>query len=231
MFAYLKKYRDGMAIAGILALMGAAICLYFLPGARWRAKALTTAPQQMTVRDLAERGAGENPYVTVTDFTCGSGYVFQIRTHQANTQPLHERPGSGQAWIPLFPKQPRELVEASPEPTSIVVLLQTASTLGNATDFHLLSRRASMTGLVVPYRRTSITGEIGSKLKDGYPDTNFDRCFVLEQYEKGGKDDAILFGSVLPVGATLGIVFGLPLLALAAYVKRVQRAEASRIPA
>lgn len=208
--------RHTLLAVGIVACGIGVVCAYLRPSARWQAEALQRPPQQIALRDLAAHGPGDNPHVVVTEFVCASNYYFSVQTSKYNTGPAETREGSGQAWIPLFPKQPPapEPPPASaeaPEPTGFVVLLETAPTLGNATTFRLLSRRQSMPGLIVPYSNASLSSDIRHELAAAYPTTNFQECLVLRQIEKSDHADVIVFAQALYVGAIAGLAFGIPL--------------------
>jgi hypothetical protein len=224
--ALLKKYRDWILCVGILGVIGGAGSIFLLPGMRWRAAAFEKPPQQLTLSELAKHGPGDNPHVVVSDFVCGSAFVFKIETRQGGNQPAQERSGSGQAWIPLFsksefllelplPNAPEDLAQPVGDPKSFVVLLQTVPAQGSATDFHLLIRRQQMTGLIIPYWLSKLTPELRGKLQTAYPDTRFDQCLILEETNQHNKADTILFAQALLLGAIVGPLFGLPALALA----------------
>jgi hypothetical protein len=78
MIAFLRKWSGFLVLLGGILFAIGLFSLVLLPE-RWRtAEALAKAPQRITLHDLEARGDGDNPHVIVTDFICGSGYVFEM---------------------------------------------------------------------------------------------------------------------------------------------------------
>jgi hypothetical protein len=204
--------------------MGGLVSTYYLPGRWQRANALAKEPQRITLHDLATKGPGDNPHVLVTDFTCGSEYVFEIQSRKGAPQPSPDQTGWGRAWIPLLPKSSSDRPDAAP-PTSFAVLLETSPTFASGTGFHLLSRKQSMEGLAVPLSRKNMPLEVRDKLTANYPDTDFGACLFLEQYEGHHKEDASVFATALAIVASSGVLVGLPALALGIFFGRSKRKQ------
>jgi hypothetical protein len=148
--------------------------------------------------------------VVVTDFTCGSGYVFELQTRKDAPPPRPDQAGWGKAWIPLFSKSPNEKPELNPAPRRFVVLLETSPTNASGQGFHMLSRQQAIEGLATPLARSNLDAEVRSKLAVSYSDTDFQNCLVVVQYERYEKDDASVFATALAIGAFGGFLVGLP---------------------
>lgn len=209
--------------------MGGLLSAYYLPGRWQRADALAKEPQAITLHDLATNGPGDNPHVIVTEFTCGSGYVFEIETRKGAPPPGPDQAGHGKAWIPLYPKSAPENANAGVEPTSFIVLLETTPTLASGNGFHVLSRRQSMEGIVVPLSRRDLPADVRDKLAERYPDTHFADCLILEQYEPYEKEDASTFATALAVIAGAGLPVGLLALSLGVILGRSRWKQICRL--
>jgi hypothetical protein len=107
-------------------------------------------------------------------------------------------------------------------PTSFTVLLETASTVASGSGFHVLSRQPSMEGLVVQLSRRSMSPEVRSKLTERYPDTDFNNCLVLVQYQRHEVEDAPVFAKALAIGASGGLLLGLPLFSFGILLLRAK---------
>jgi hypothetical protein len=139
--------------------------------------------------------------------------------------PGHDDRGFGRAWIPLFPR-PADGEDAA-EPTAFTVLLKTPETLASGKELHVLSRRRSVPALVEPASRWNVSGEVRDKLLESYPDTDFARCLVVEQYEPHHKADAAGFAAFLTWTAAVASLVGLVLGGVGLALWRARRKKPS----
>jgi len=161
----------------------------------------------------------------VTDFACGSDYVSEIRIRKNAPTPGPDQAAYGKAWIPLFPKTPPDNTDGGAPPTRFLVLLETSPTLASVQGFHMLSRRQSMEGLAMPLSQRSLEPQLRSRLAASYPDTDFENCLMLVQYEPLEKEDAPVFATALAVGAGGGLLVGLPALAFGIILGHTRRKQ------
>lgn len=213
MIAFLRKWSHILILLGGMAIAVGILSAYFLPE-RWRtAAALAQNPQKITLYELAANGVGDNPHVIVTDFICGSEYIFEAQIRKGAPLPKSDETVWGKAWIPLLPKSSPD-VRKGDSPPSFTVLLETTPTVTSVSGFHLLSRRQSMEGLVIPLAQRPLPAEAQSKLAETYPHTDFKNFLVLVQYERHEKEDAPVFAYALAISAGGGLLIGAPLLLL-----------------
>jgi hypothetical protein len=211
--SYFRKYPELLVAIGGAALVLALIAAYHLPEKWQAAAALAEPPRRLTLEALAANGPGDNPHVVVTDFRCADGYVFELRRRGGDRPPTADEPGWGRAWIPLLPRPRAGGPDAAPS-ASFVVLLETAPTLASGKEFHLLSRRASVQGLVVPLSRRDVPDKALAELAESYPEADLPNCLVLVEYEPRQREDAPLAAHALAAGTGAGLLVGLFLLPL-----------------
>jgi len=61
---------------------------------------------------------------------------------------------------------------------------------------------------VPPLREGKIPSKARGTLAAGYPETDFDRYYLLTEYNEHEKVDAPVFAVVFGVGAAVGLLFG-----------------------
>lgn len=226
MLAFLTRRAEWLIIVGLLLSVGGGVAAYFLPGTWEKAEAITQKPQTIPVQELAAQQLDGTRHVIVTDFTCGENYAFELHTRAGNPKPTPDQKGYGKAWIPLFPKPAAETPDAAP-PRRFVVLFETTPTVASGSEFHVLSRKHSIDGLAVPLSRRPLKPDIRKFLAEGYPETDFQNCLVVVQYEGYERDDAPVFATILAVCTGVGLGLGLPILALG-LVLRSRQVKAPR---
>jgi hypothetical protein len=216
---FLAKRAGCLVAVGVVALAAGVIAAYLLPDQWQTATALALEPQQITLDELAEKGPGGNPHVVVTHYVCGSGYVSETMVRKGAPRPGPTENAYGKAWIPLFPKSATGNLE-EPEPKRFAILLETSPTVASTQEFHMLSRKQSMEGLVVPFSHRRLSSQIRDGLAANYPETDFGKCLVLVQYEPHEKEDPRFFANALAVIAGSGFLIGLVMLLLGLMLRR-----------
>ena len=224
MLAYLKSRAEWFTLLGVITVGTSAVCTYFLPGRLWRSTALAQEPQPIALRELAGRGLDENPHVLVTEFECGDKFVSEISYRKDGPLPKPGEFGHRKAWIPLFPKAPGRGADANMA-TSFKFLLETSPSMASADVLHFQSRRAPLEGLVMPLSRKGLKRDVRDKLREMYPNTDFEKCLLVEEYSKHEREDAPTFAAVLAIGAIGGGVIGVPALTFGIIVGRAKRKQ------
>jgi len=212
-------------VLGCLGIVGGIILACWLPALRQRAADLAREPQRISLRDLADKGPGDNPHVIVTDFTCAKYFAYTTQTRRGE-RPDPDRMASRKAWIPLLPKAP--VPDGGKEPAlppgSIKVLLETPQTLvGRAVELHVLSRRPSIEGLATRLSERGLPSDIRATLSSRYPDTDFESCILVEEIDRYQKGDAPLFAKLVTAGAGGGVLVGGAVLLLGLFFLLLDR--------
>jgi hypothetical protein len=220
----LAKWADALIVLGLVATLIGVLLACFVPGMWQKEAVLASEPQRVSLSELAARGPGGNPHVVVTDFICGSGYVYETQVNKDGPPPGPDDQGYGsKAWIPLFPKVPLGRPDA--EPTAFTVLLETQQQAASGRGVYVLSRRPSMEGLVLPLSQIGLKSDIRNKLAARYPQTDFDRCLLLVQYEARDKDTYSALATLVAFCSGGGLLLGLPAFTLGIFLWRKRRRQ------
>lgn len=158
------------------------------------------APQELSLRELAEKGPGDNPHVVLSSFLITS-YVYQ-----------EEDGVRHQVWMPAVPRnseyhqkilslvdedgQPKKQI---PLPDDIRVLVKKVENVSDEEPTEL-GEQKTIRGTIV--NETAPLGKDEKKLlAQSYPGIDFDRCWILQVEEQAG---ALSFFRVLGIFLLLG---------------------------
>jgi hypothetical protein len=183
----------------------------------------STTPEEITLRQLIERGPEGNPYVVLSDFALGEDYVYEHRKGQAF---LWER-----VWVPIFPA---DEAGAQDNPQKVQAIIK-SSRVRNAFGLAQLAARKKLRGMVIN-RVESLSQRETELLQQRYPGTDFSRCLIIEEGREPAKAGDVrayfVVGSCLLGVSGLGLL-GILGLALAAARRRPMiepRPHQDRIP-
>jgi hypothetical protein len=129
--------------------------------------------EPMTLQQLIDRGPDGNRHVEVTDFVGCENYIFTVRNKN-----FREWDG---AWVPVVPNLPEQ--EEKEKWHEMVRKFDCIVHLKSVTNEASAARLMNQTRLrgMVTNRIETLGAKERSKLKESYPETDFDNCLILEE--------------------------------------------------
>jgi hypothetical protein len=194
-----SKWPGRLLIGGLLATTAGLISGATLPD-RWRtAFAYRQEPREVTLRELAENGVGDNPHVTVTGYRPGHAYV-ETGYRPANAPPPKpDEHIQGTAFVPLVPDPPAM--------RPFAVILETSTNRANSLT-RIGQTRPPLRGILVPVRRSEFTHRRFPEIAAAHPGIDLADCYVLVNYEPYQREDAIFFAQAATALTALALGVG-----------------------
>jgi hypothetical protein len=168
----------------------------------WRvSRAASSTPEEITLKALIDRGPHGNPNIILTEFFPADNMVCQERKYSKDWE---------QVWVPIMPLDSAFNAEKTGvRPTNVEAILVTT----HARNESELRERLDQPKL--PALVTNELRSLGSKekglLSQSYPNTNFDKCLIIEEGREPASSSKLL---LLCGGAGLAGVVGAVLLVL-----------------
>jgi hypothetical protein len=165
----------------------------------WRlSSGASDKPKQVTLKDLIAQGPGDNAHIVLMDFVLCENLVYQSNKNSTTWS---------KAWIPIVPK-PSGGEQVISKPTSFHAILYCPN-VKNQVDAASLANRPTLKGMVINDIE-SLGAEETKLLKQTYPNTDFDKCLIIEpDREPAGFGKIVLFmggGALLLVGGLVAML-------------------------
>jgi hypothetical protein len=196
-----------------MVVVGGILCYFGFK--EWQMREASSAePERISLQKLIARGPEGNPYVLLTDFEWCDDVVYE---HKGGSAPWEK------CWIPVVPSGGAPAAgpfpgprfgpgaperPAGPSPTAFRAIVMTSKVNGPGA-VPGYTRQTTLKGLV-----TNSVMSLGSKerdlLKQGYPNTDFDKCIIIQDGREPagpGMLAALLGGGTALFGG--GLVIGL----------------------
>ncbi len=153
-------------------------------------------PEEISLKDLLARGPDGNGHIILTHFELCANMVHQSEA---------KKTGWTKVWIPIIPIE--EAVPGAAEPPSPknVKALFFSTNIRNEGDIRARLEKPKVQALVTN-RITSLESDIRKLLQQSYPDTDFDKCLILQEGRTPfSREIVYLFGGGAFVALCLGI--------------------------
>ena len=154
-------------------------------------------PQEITLRQLIDKGYGTNNFIVLKEFGYSPDVLY--KPLRAN----HPEGAWDSAWTPILVPGPAIGKEAK-----FHAILFWPDVRSKA-QYDELTQQQTLKGMVINEVQ-SLTTEQKDLLKDTYPETDFDKCLIIEVgREPGGLFKIILFflgAIVLLIGGVAGLI-------------------------
>ena len=177
-------------------LVGAFLGWLGIKELRLKAGASAT-PQEITLQQLIEKGHGTNNFIVLKDFVYSQDVLYK---------PLYAKHPDGpwdSAWTPVL--VPAQALAKSAKFQAILFWPDVRS----KAHYDELTQQQTLKGMVINEVQ-SVSTQQKDLLKDTYPDTDFDKCLIIEVgREPGGVFKIILFFTgalVLLIGGVAGLI-------------------------
>ena len=172
----------------LLALVSGGVLVFF----GWQQRTLfvkcSEAPVKISLAELEKKGAGDNVYYQITDFTMGSDFITE-EDRQGNVT---------RAWVPLY----AATAESGPSQVQVVLLTKQLSDSSDEAIGRYRQKRKTLTALVVNDVQ-SLGSREKANLEEHYPSTNFTGALLLED-EREPPTAALVYGLL---GGGGGLIF------------------------
>ncbi len=159
--------------------------------------AASDKPQTLTLAQLAAHGPGNNAHVIITYFVPCENFVYEYKGVQSNWQ---------RVYVPVMPLTPDMQARLGAGPMgkqtipagSIRVIVQSSNVHSEA-DMAKIFDKPTIQGTVVN-SILSLDSKAQKLLRDSYPGTDFESCYILQE---GRKPSSAAFVILMAVGGTL----------------------------
>jgi hypothetical protein len=182
-----KKY-----LAIVLVIVGCV--LGWLGIQEWRLSAgAEDKPHEITLKDLIARGPGDNAHIILKDFIPCENFLYVGKKDSDHWK---------EAWVPVIPLDDPNKINL--KPTSFRAILK-CSNVHNQGELERLAGKSPLQGMVMN-EIESLGDKEKEVLRGSYPQTNFDRCWIIEpEREPAGlaKIGGYLGGGVVLMGVAL----------------------------
>jgi hypothetical protein len=125
-------------------------------------------PQEMTLRQLIDRGPEGNPHIILSDFEFAENMVIEKKEKSERWTKV---------WVPMTPLEVN--LDGPPKPSSVRAILLSKNVTNNE-GLAALEAKPKLNGLV-----TNLIDKLGYKekqlLANRYPGTNFEKCIIFEE--------------------------------------------------
>jgi hypothetical protein len=180
-------FRLGIFLAIIGGVLG------FLGFQEWRLSAgAKDKPQEISLKDLIAKGPGDNAHIVLKDFLLCENFIVESKKN-SNTW--------SKAWNPIVPREGApDKINLKPSSFGAILMCPAARNQG---DLDRIAQNATLKGMVINEIQ-SLGAEEKKVLKQSYPNTDFDKCWIIEpDRQPAGMGKLVAFlggGALLLVG-------------------------------
>jgi hypothetical protein len=156
-------FRLGIFLAIVGGVVG------YLGFQEWRLSAgAKDKPQEISLKDLIAKGPGDNAHIVLKDVLLCENIVYESKKNSQTWTKV---------WVPIVPRggAPDKI---NLNPSSFGAILM-CSTVRDQADLGKLAQNPNLKGMVINEIQ-SLGAEEKKLLKQKYPDTDFDKCWIFE---------------------------------------------------
>jgi hypothetical protein len=192
---------------GIGALVVAGILGYMTYVEGTMALQSSATPETISLKKLIARGPDGNAHIIITDFALCENLVNQANERSKDVWT--------QVWIPVVPideVDPDARIPVTPRNVKALVF---STNVRNAIEVETRLAKPSIQGMVTN-RISSLETKIRALLQQSYPDTDFDKCLIIQE---GRAPFSVGLVFLTGAGAVLALLVAVALF-LGAWLRR-----------